>query len=180
MTIQNKRLIGILLTVAFILLLPLIAMQFTDEVDWKLPDFVIMGVLLLGTGLMCELVLRKVKKIKYRVAICGLLLVALFLIWAELAVGIFGTPFAGSWTVRRWRIFPAHHKSATYSIVAAAKSRYLLALYYEFTLNFNTKLIEFHIYVHYWKIFRQFLLLNFYEPIVFIKPLCSNKFFSCA
>ena len=96
MTIQNKRLIGILLTVAFILLLPLMAMQFTDEVDWKLPDFVIMGVLLLGTGLMCELVLRKVKKIKYRVAICGLLLVALFLIWAELAVGIFGTPFAGS------------------------------------------------------------------------------------
>ena len=96
MTIQNKRLIGILLTVTFILLLPLIAMQFTDEVDWKLPDFVIMGVLLLGTGLMCELVLRKVKKIKYRVAICGLLLVALFLIWAELAVGIFGTPFAGS------------------------------------------------------------------------------------
>ena len=96
MNIQNKRLIGILLTVAFILLLPLIAMQFTDEVDWKLPDFVIMGVLLLGTGLMCELVLRKVKKIKYRVAICGLLLVALFLIWAELAVGIFGTPFAGS------------------------------------------------------------------------------------
>ena len=96
MTIQNKRLIGILLTVAFILLLPLIAMQFTDEVDWKLFDFVIMGALLLGTGLMCELVLRKVKKIKYRVAICGLLLVALFLIWAELAVGIFGTPFAGS------------------------------------------------------------------------------------
>ena len=96
MTIQNKRLIGILLTVTFILLLPLIAMQFTDEVDWKLFDFVIMGVLLLGTGLMCELVMRKVKKIEYRVAICGLLLVALFLIWAELAVGIFGTPFAGS------------------------------------------------------------------------------------
>ena len=93
---QNKRLFGIVLTVVLLLLIPLIAMQFTDEVDWKLPDFVIMGVLLLGTGLMCELVLRKVKKIKYRVAICGLLLVALFLIWAELAVGIFGTPFAGS------------------------------------------------------------------------------------
>ena len=96
MIMQNKRLFGILLTVALILLTPLIAMQFTDEVDWKLPDFVIMGVLLLGTGLMCELVMRKVKKIEYRVAICGLLLVALFLIWAELAVGIFGTPFAGS------------------------------------------------------------------------------------
>ena len=96
MTIQNKRLIGILLTVTFILLLPLIAMQFTDEVDWKLPDFIIMGVLLLATGLLCELVMRKVKRLKYRIIICGALLVALFLIWAELAVGIFGTPFAGS------------------------------------------------------------------------------------
>ncbi len=93
---KNKRLIGIILTVAFILLIPLIAMQFTDEVDWSPFDFVVMGSLLLGTGLMCELVLRKVKKIEHRIAICGVLLVALFLIWAELAVGIFGTPFAGS------------------------------------------------------------------------------------
>ena len=93
---QNKRLIGIVLTVALLLLIPLIAMQFTDEVDWKLPDFIIMGVLLLGTGLLCELVMRKVKRLKYRIIICGALLIALFLIWAELAVGIFGTPFAGS------------------------------------------------------------------------------------
>ena len=93
---QNKRLIGIVLTVALLLLIPLIAMQFTDEVDWKLPDFIIMGVLLLATGLLCELVMRKVKRLKYRIIICGALLVALFLIWAELAVGIFGTPFAGS------------------------------------------------------------------------------------
>ena len=96
MMTQNRRLIGIVLSVVFLLSIPLIAMQFTDEVDWKLPDFVIMGILLLGTGLLCELVMRKVKKIEYRVAICGLLLVVLFLIWAELAVGIFGTPFAGS------------------------------------------------------------------------------------
>ena len=96
MTIQNKRLIGILLAVAFILLIPLIAMQFTDEVDWKLFDFVIMGVLLLGTGLLCELVIRNVKKLEHRILICGAILVALFLVWAELAVGIFGTPFAGS------------------------------------------------------------------------------------
>ncbi len=93
---QNKRLIGILLTVALLLLIPLIAMQFTDEVNWSLFDFVVMGVLLLGTGLMCELVMRKVKNIGHRLAICGAILIALFLIWAELAVGIFGTPFAGS------------------------------------------------------------------------------------
>lgn len=96
MITKNKRLTGIVLTVALLLLIPLIAMQFTNEVDWKLLDFVVMGVLLLGTGLLCELVLRKVKKFEYRIAICAVILVVLFLTWAELAVGIFGTPFAGS------------------------------------------------------------------------------------
>ena len=96
MITQNKRLIGIVLTVVILLLIPLIAMQFTDQVDWKLPDFVVMGVLLLGTGLMCEFVMRKVKKTGHRILIVVAILTALFLIWAELAVGIFGTPFAGS------------------------------------------------------------------------------------
>ncbi|MBI4548442.1 MAG: hypothetical protein HY707_10700 [Ignavibacteriae bacterium] len=92
---QNKRLIGIVLTVAFLLLIPLIAMQFTDEVNWTLLDFVVAGALLLGTGLMCELVIRKIKKIQHRVAICVTLLAVLFIIWAELAVGILGTPLSG-------------------------------------------------------------------------------------
>ena len=96
MVTQNKRLIGIVLTVAFLLLIPLIAMQFTNEVDWNLLDFVIMGILLLGTGLMAELVIRKVRNTESRLVIIGLILLAFFLIWAELAVGIFGTPFAGS------------------------------------------------------------------------------------
>ena len=93
---QNKRLTAIVLTVAFLLLIPLIAMKFTNEVSWTLFDFVIAAVLLFGTGLLCELVLRKVKKTVYRIALCAALLVALLLIWLELAVGIFGTPFAGS------------------------------------------------------------------------------------
>lgn len=96
MITQNKRLVGIVLTVALLLLIPLIAMQFTREVDWSPFDFVVAGVLLLGTGLLCELVLRTVKKTEHRIAIVGVILVALFLIWAELAVGVFGTPFAGS------------------------------------------------------------------------------------
>jgi fluoride ion exporter CrcB/FEX len=96
MITQNKRLIGILLTVVLILLIPLIAMQFSSEWDWSPFDFLVMGTLLLGTGLMCELVLRKVKNTAYRVAIIVGILGALLLIWAELAVGIFGTPFAGS------------------------------------------------------------------------------------
>jgi ABC-type Mn2+/Zn2+ transport system permease subunit len=96
MIMKNKRLIGIILTVALLLLIPLIAMQFTDEVNWTLLDFLIAGVLLLSTGLLCELVMRKVTKIEHRIAICAFILTALILIWIELAVGIFGTPFAGS------------------------------------------------------------------------------------
>ncbi|MEJ8757111.1 hypothetical protein WG947_08895 [Pontibacter sp. H259] len=96
MITQNKRLIAIILTVVFILCIPLVAMQFTNEVDWKLLDFMIMGFLLLSTGLACEFVLRKVKGTDSRIVVISIILVILFLIWAELAVGIFGSPFAGS------------------------------------------------------------------------------------
>ncbi|RDC64151.1 hypothetical protein [Adhaeribacter pallidiroseus] len=96
MIMQNKRLIGIMLTVAFLLFIPLIAMQFTAEVNWTLSDFGIAGILLLGTGLLCEGVMRTVQKKDYRIGIIAFILVVLLLVWAELAVGIFGTPFAGS------------------------------------------------------------------------------------
>ena len=92
----NKRLIGIVSAAAALLLVPFIAMQFTNEVKWSAFDFLVAGVLLFGTGLLCELVLRKVKTTGYRIALCAVLLVLLFLTWAELAVGLFGTPFAGS------------------------------------------------------------------------------------
>lgn len=92
----NKRLIGVLLLVATILLVPLIAMQFINDVNWKLNDFIIAGVLLLGTGLACEFIIRKVKARKNRIALFVVAVAILLLIWAELAVGIFGTPLAGS------------------------------------------------------------------------------------
>lgn len=92
----NKRLTIILTTAATLLSIPFIAMQLTSEVDWKILDFAIMGVLLFGTGLLCELVLRKVKTIKNRILICGGILILFLLVWAELAVGILGTPLAGS------------------------------------------------------------------------------------
>ncbi len=96
MTLQTKRLTIILLVVAGLLMIPLVAMQFTNEVDWSFFDFIVMGGLLLGTGLLIELVLQKVQSLQYRLLLIGGLLLLLFLVWAELAVGIFGTPFAGS------------------------------------------------------------------------------------
>lgn len=92
---KNKRLIGIVTAIAMILLIPLIAMQCTDEVNWTLSDFLVMGFLLITTGLLCEIVIRKVSRMNQRIVICLILLLVFFLIWAELAVGIFGTPFGG-------------------------------------------------------------------------------------
>lgn len=92
---QNKRLTIIISVVALLLLIPFIAMQFTHEVNWSLFDFIAAAVLLLGTGLLCELVLRKVKKNTHRIILCLVLLLLLLIIWAELAVGIFGSPVAG-------------------------------------------------------------------------------------
>tara|TARA_B100000678_G_scaffold264354_1_gene247815 strand:- start:127 stop:378 length:252 start_codon:yes stop_codon:yes gene_type:complete len=82
--------------VGLLLIIPLIAMQLTDEVEWSLFDFIIMGTLLLITGLMGEIIFKKVKKYKHRVILYVVVAITFLLIWAELAVGIFGTPFAGS------------------------------------------------------------------------------------
>ena len=81
---------GLLLTI------PLIAMQLTDEVKWSLFDFIIMGTLLLITGLMGEIIFKRVKNSKHRLILYIIIAMIFFLVWAELAVGIFGTPFAGS------------------------------------------------------------------------------------
>ena len=94
---KTTRLLIILLIVGVILLIPFIAMQLgADGVDWDLRDFIIMGILLFGSGYSIEFSLRIFSKTKVRVIACVAILLGLFLIWAELAVGIFGTPFAGS------------------------------------------------------------------------------------
>jgi hypothetical protein len=85
-------LVGILV----LLCIPIIAMQFTSEVHWNLFDFLVMGILLVLTVSVIVLVLRKFKKTSQRIMICGILLGIFFLIWGELAVGIFNSPIAGS------------------------------------------------------------------------------------
>ena len=93
---QNKRLFTIVVITFLLLLIPLIAMQFTNEVNWKIFDFIIAGTLIFGSGLGIEIILRKVKSKQNRRLFILILLIILVLIWAELAVGLFGTPFAGS------------------------------------------------------------------------------------
>lgn len=92
----NQRLSVIVTVVVIILLIPMIAMQFTDEVKWTISDFIVAGILLLGTGLAIEFVLRTIRSTQIRLLLFGFILFVLFLVWAELAVGIFGTPWAGN------------------------------------------------------------------------------------
>lgn len=93
---QGKNLFRVVLITALILAVPLVAMRFTIEVDWDLRDFTIIGILLLATGFTFELGIRKIRNPNYRIMAGLVLFGALFLIWAELAVGIFGSPIAGS------------------------------------------------------------------------------------
>ena len=96
MITQNQRSLALFVAVATLLMIPLIGMQFSKEVNWTSSDFLIGGILLFGTAFICEMVLRNVKTLKSRIIACFIILSVLVLVWAELAVGIFGTTFAGS------------------------------------------------------------------------------------
>ena len=76
--------------VVLILLVPLIVMQFTEEVNWDLFDFVLMGVVLFSVGLVYELIARRSEKTVYRVAFSVGLAGAFLLFWVNGAVGIIG------------------------------------------------------------------------------------------
>jgi len=94
--ILNKRRTIILSVIGFILLLPLIGMQFSNEVNWTGSDFLIAGMLLATVGLSIELVFKLSSTKKQRLILMTIVLVLGLLIWAEMAVGIFGSPIAGS------------------------------------------------------------------------------------
>ena len=85
---QNKVFLWIALAIGLILLIPLVAMQFKGDVNWTLSDFIVMGLLVFGTGSVFVLAARKVNRRYW--AVIGIALAAAFLyLWAELAVGIF-------------------------------------------------------------------------------------------
>ena len=79
-----------------ILSFPLITMQLTNEVNWTISDFLVMGILLFSTVFTIDFVLKKVKTLKSRLIVIFAIVILLVLVWAELAVGIFESPLAGS------------------------------------------------------------------------------------
>lgn len=96
MITNKQRSFAIYGIAALLLVIPFIGIQFTKEINWSSFDFLIAGILLFGTALCVDMVLKMEKKNARRMFYIVLILLALFLIWAELAVGIFGSPVAGS------------------------------------------------------------------------------------
>jgi hypothetical protein len=82
--------IGIVLAVASILLVPLVAMQITDEVVWAPVDFAVAGALLVGTALLFRAAARKAAAHAYRAAVGVALAAAFILVWTVGAVGVIG------------------------------------------------------------------------------------------
>lgn len=75
---------------AVILLTPLIAMQFTNEVNWTVGDFVFAGGLLLGAGVTYELAAR-VGNLAYQAGVVAALGTGILVMWVTGAVGIIGS-----------------------------------------------------------------------------------------
>lgn len=84
-----RGLLPTLITLA-LLAIPLVAMQYTDEVQWDPPDFLIMGVLVMGTGLAVEWAIRRRGSLVLRVAWTFALLATLLMTWVNMAVGLLG------------------------------------------------------------------------------------------
>lgn len=91
-----EDIVRVVIGTALVLMVPLAAMQFDSGVNWGPEDFALIAVLLATTGLMCVAVSRNVDRPKYRAMVGAGLVLAVLVIWAELAVGVFGSPFAGS------------------------------------------------------------------------------------
>ena len=84
MSFQNKRLVGIVATVAVLLSIPFLAMRFTNEVNWTALDFITMGFLLLMTGLAIEVSLRIFNTTWMKIAAVVGILFGFVMVWGTL------------------------------------------------------------------------------------------------
>ncbi|MGE4218727.1 MAG: hypothetical protein AB7G39_04700 [Alphaproteobacteria bacterium] len=94
MTVERMVVWGL---AAGLLLLPAVAMQFTDEVDWRAGSFVLFGAMLAATAGAYEIAAYLARRpglrrggVAYRAGAALALVAAFVLVWMDLAVGIAG------------------------------------------------------------------------------------------
>jgi hypothetical protein len=78
-----------------VLLVPLIGVIFF-ELDWNAFDFLVAALLLLSFSSLINLILHYLNPSRFRILLVFISVILFLLIWAELAVEIFGEAFVGS------------------------------------------------------------------------------------
>jgi len=87
----------LLLGTAAVLSVPLLAMQFTPEVNWSGSDFALMALLVVGLGMAWLIFTRSEQNGLYRWGWAAAVGSTFLLVWANLAVGLMGSgPNAGN------------------------------------------------------------------------------------
>ena len=91
-TMKNKNILYITIATVLILLIPFVGTTLnrfgiSTGWSWQFGDYIMMGTLLFGTGLVLDLIDRNFKKPVYRIALFVIAIMALITIWAQLAVG---------------------------------------------------------------------------------------------
>jgi hypothetical protein len=76
---------------AALMLAPLVAMRFTQEVRWTAADFIFAGALVGGVGIAWEAIVRMTRNPAYRTAAAFALAAAFLIVWANGAVGMIGS-----------------------------------------------------------------------------------------
>lgn len=85
----RRPILGVALATGLLLLVPLVAMQFTTEVSWGPGDFLAAAVLLFAAGTAMVIGVRRASSTVQRAGVISIIALALALVWAELAVGLF-------------------------------------------------------------------------------------------
>jgi hypothetical protein len=82
--------IGLWSLAALLLLAPLVAMRFTDEVDWGPEDFIFAGLGFGTVGLVAELTVRRTRSLAARGGAAFAMAAAFAIVWTNAAVGMIG------------------------------------------------------------------------------------------
>jgi hypothetical protein len=93
---MNFTVIKRALSPLILLLIPLFGNLFSNQVNWSLFDFIVIGLLLVFAGLSIHFIIEKVRNKKLRIVPIIFVIIIFLMIWAELAIGLFGSPIAGS------------------------------------------------------------------------------------
>lgn len=91
-----QRILRLIAIVLMILAIPFIGMQLRADVAWSMADFVLAAIVLCGAGVVYEIIRTILNTPRQRMLVGIGIAVIVFVGWVELAVGVFGTPFAGS------------------------------------------------------------------------------------